>query len=87
MAASSPLTRTPFFFLGCRPYREARLAAYIHREHRRGRHLAAIVDDPYVERCGGQSMLRAVLRHPRLIRALREDVSEAIRESETEIWR
>lgn len=87
MAGSSPLTRTPFFFLGRRPYREAQLAAYIHREHRRGRHLAAIVKDPYVERCGGQSMLQAVLRHPLLICALREDVDEAIRESEAEIRR
>ncbi len=81
MPAPSSLTRTPFFFLGRRPYRETQLAAYLRREHRRGRHLTDIVTDPYVERCGGQSVLRAVLRSPQLIRALGDDVDEAIQDA------
>ena len=79
MAAWGPLTRTPFFFLGPRPYREAEMVAYILREHARGRAFQEIVDDAYIGRCGGQTVLRAALRHPELIRALRRDVAEAIR--------
>ena len=81
MAAIDSLTRTPFFFLGRRPYREAELASYLRREHRRGRHLTEIVEDPYVESCGGRSVLRVVLRQPGLIRELREDIADAILES------
>lgn len=79
MAAQSPLARTPFFFLSPRVYRETEVAAFIHREHHRGRALADILHDPYVARCGGESIVRAVLRRPSLIRALRRDVADAIR--------
>jgi hypothetical protein len=81
MAAAGPLARTPFFSFGCRPYREERLAAYIHREHRSGRCLADILQDPYVARCGGDSVARAVLRRAELIEALERDVAEAIARS------
>jgi hypothetical protein len=87
MAAVVPLARTPFFFLGRRRYREAELAAYLQREHGRGRPIAEILTDPYVDRCGGESVLREVLRRPGLIRALRQDVADSIRESGTELWR
>ena len=86
MTAGGPPTRTPFFFLARRPYREAELAAYLRREHRRGRRLGEIVNDPYIHRCGGQSVLRAVLRHPALIRAFRQDVTDAIAQSRPERW-
>jgi hypothetical protein len=75
------LERTPFFFLGRRRYREAELAAYLRREHHRGRRLAEILDDPYIERCGGESVLRAVLGRPDLIRSLGADIEEAISSS------
>jgi hypothetical protein len=84
MAPGWPLARTPYFFIGPRPYREAELAAYIRREHRRGRHLTDILDDPYLDR-RSEALVRAVLRHPSLIRALREDVVDAIRLQETEL--
>ena len=87
MAARAPLASTPFYFLGRRPYREAELAAYLRREHRRGRRLVEIVSDPYVARCGGQSVLWAVLGRPSLIRALRQDVADAITQSRPEPWR
>jgi hypothetical protein len=80
VAAEGPLTRTPFYFLGGRPYREAELAAYLRREHRRGRRLSEIVNDPYVSGCGGQSVLRAVLGSPSLIRAFAQDDADAIAE-------
>jgi hypothetical protein len=84
MAADEPLARTPFYFLGRRPYREAELAAYLRREHRRGRNLSEILDDPYVERCGGEAVLRAVFRRPSLIRSFAEHVADAIVQSKPE---
>ena len=87
MSAQGSVTRTPFFFLGRRPYQEAELAAYLRREHRRGRRLAEIVSDPYVGRCGGKALLRSVLRQPPLIRAFRKDVADAIVQSGAEIRR
>ncbi len=79
MASPSSLARTPFFSFGRRPYREERLASYIRREHARGRHLGDILDDPYVERCGGSSVADAVLQRRDLIDALERDVAGAIR--------
>lgn len=81
---SESLANTPFYFLGRRPYREAELAAYLRREHRRGRRLAEILNDPYIERCGGQGVLRAVLRRPRLIQAFGAHVADAIAQSRPE---
>ncbi|HJQ75459.1 MAG TPA: hypothetical protein VJ814_11245 [Gaiellaceae bacterium] len=81
MAATGPLARTPYFSFGRRPYREERLAAYIHREHRNGRRVSEILQDAYVARCGGDSVVRAVLRRRDLIEALERDVAEAIAQS------
>jgi hypothetical protein len=81
MVADEELARTPFYFLGRRPYREAELIAYLRREHRRGRRLDEILNDPYVDRCGGQAVLRAVFRRPGLIRSLGQDVADAITQS------
>jgi hypothetical protein len=78
MAEESPLARTPFYFAGPRPYREAELAAYIHREHRRGRALADILGDARVANCGSEALVRAVLQRPRLIRELGRDIAESI---------
>jgi hypothetical protein len=78
LIARTRLFRTPFFSFGGRPYCEERLAAYIHREHRRGRSLGEILDDPYVDRCGGRRVAEAVLLRPQLIALLERDVVEAI---------
>jgi len=56
-----------------RPFREARLRAYIAREHRAGRPLAEILRDPYVTRCGSDSFCRQVLVDPRTIGALEQN--------------
>jgi hypothetical protein len=81
MATRGSLVRTPFFAFGRRPYREERLAAYVHREHRRGRHLDEILADPYVARFR-PSVVHSVLRQPRLLAQLQHDVANAISESQ-----
>jgi hypothetical protein len=68
----------PYYFVGKRRYRLARLRCYIIGEHRRGRALAQIVRDPYVGRCGSEAMLWAALEDPQTLRALEEDVRVAI---------
>jgi hypothetical protein len=78
MADESRIARTPFYFIGPRLHREAELAAYIHREHRRGRDLKEILGDRRVAGCGSEALVRAVLGRPSLIRALGRDVTEAI---------
>jgi len=77
MADPGALARTPYFFAGARPFREERLVSYIRREHRRGRHLAEILDDPYVSRCGSREFVWATLRHTPLLELLDVDVREA----------
>jgi hypothetical protein len=76
-----------FSFLGRDRDREAELAAHIRREHRRGRPLAVILGDPYVQRRGGRGVLREVLRRPQLIRALGRDVADAIAGEQAEVGR
>jgi hypothetical protein len=68
----------PYLFLGRRPYREARLRSYIVRQHRAGRPLSAILADPYIRRCGSESLCWRVVQDPRTIKALERDVREAI---------
>jgi hypothetical protein len=85
MASSGPLARSPYFFAARRPFREERLLSYIRREHRRGRHLAEIIDDPYVHRCGSRELLWSTLRHTSLIELLEEDVREAIQRASAEL--
>ena len=67
--------RNPFSFLFTRPSQEDRIAAYIIREHDRGRSLDEILNDPYVRnRCTPSEQAR-LLDRPELIRALGEDVT------------
>ena len=78
MATSGAIGRSPYFFLGRKPFREERLLSYIRRQHLRGRHLAEILGDPYVGRCGSEEFAWATLRNTRLIELLERDVREAI---------
>jgi len=78
MATSGPVSRTPYFFLGRRPFREERLLSYIRRQHRRGRHLGEILEDRYVHRCGSDEFVWATLRNTALIELLETDVRESI---------
>jgi hypothetical protein len=64
--------RNPFSFLFARSSQEDRLAAYVIREHERGRTLDDILDDPYVRnRCTPAEVAR-LLDRPEVIRALGE---------------
>ena len=75
----SDLFRNPFSFLFARSANEERLAAYVIREHDRGRSLADILEDPYVRnRCSPAERAR-LLDHPDVIRAISEDIIEAAR--------
>jgi hypothetical protein len=54
-----------------------RVAAYIIREHDRGRTLDDVLDDPYVvNRCSEQEIAR-VLERPEVVKALGGDIAEA----------
>jgi hypothetical protein len=72
------VARSPYYFIGPRPFREARLRSYIIREHRRGRPLDEILADPYLRRYGSDSLIRTVLVGPETIAALRLDAAAAI---------
>ncbi len=75
----SDLLRSPFSFLFARTSTEERLAAYVVREHDRGRPLAEILEDPYVRnRCSPEQRAR-LLDRPDLIRAIGDDLVESAR--------
>jgi hypothetical protein len=71
------LFRNPFSFLFQPKGSEERVAAYIVREHDRGRTLDDILDDPYVvNRCSEQEIAR-VLERPDVVKAIGDDMAEA----------
>jgi hypothetical protein len=74
------LLRNPFSFLFARSAKEERVAAYLIREHERGRPLAEILEDPYVRnRCSRQELAR-LLDRPEVVRALGETTVSAQQE-------
>jgi hypothetical protein len=74
MNPETQILRGPFCFLGPRPYREARLRAYIVREHRRGRPLSKILEDRYMTQLANRTLCWKVATDPRTIKTLQEDV-------------
>jgi hypothetical protein len=77
MEGERAFLRNPFSFLFAGRRSEKQVATYIVREHRRGRRLDEILDDPYVRnRCSEQDVAR-VLESPDVIHALGEDVVAA----------
>ena len=64
--------RNPFSFLFARSSQEERLAAYVIREHERGRTLEEILDDPYVRNRATQQEVARLLDRPEVIHALGE---------------
>jgi hypothetical protein len=79
MASLGAFLRNPFSFLFTGSSHEDRVAAYLTREHERGRSLSEILEDPYVRnRCTPQELDR-LLERPELIRALGDDVVTAAR--------
>jgi hypothetical protein len=76
----SNLFRNPFSFMTTRSQNEERLAAYIIREHGRGRSLEEILDDPYIRNHAEGQVLGRVFERPEVIHALGE---AAVREAQT----
>ena len=71
--------RNPFSFLFTRSAGEDRVAAYVIREHKRGRPLSEILEDNYVaNRCTPAQQAR-LLDKPEVIHALGEDSVAAAR--------
>jgi hypothetical protein len=69
--------RGVFSFLGSSSGKQDSVAAYIVREHDRGRTMADILDDPYVlNRCTPRELDR-LLERPDLIAAIGDDMAEA----------
>lgn len=76
MAGIRTFLRNPFSFLFTTKGAEERVAAYVVREHDRGRSLDDILDDPYVvNRCSEREIAR-VLERPEVIHAIGEDVAK-----------
>jgi hypothetical protein len=72
--------RNPFSFLFARSSQEDRLAAYVIREHERGRSLDDILDDPYVTNRAQAQEVARLLDRPEVIHALGESTVAAQQE-------
>jgi hypothetical protein len=73
------LFRNPFSFLFTRSSSEERVAAYLIREHDRGRSVDEILEDPYVRnRCSPQQRAR-ILERPEVIHALGDSIAAEAR--------
>jgi hypothetical protein len=81
VARLADVLRNPFSFLFARSSKEDQVVAYITREHRRGRRLADILEDRYVQnRLTKQQQLR-LLERPEVVKALGEQDIDAARET------
>jgi hypothetical protein len=72
--------RSPFSFLGTRSSGEDRIAAYVIREHERGRSLSEILEDPYIKNRTTATERDRLLDRPEIVRALGRDTVQAARE-------
>ncbi len=79
MAKLSELFRNPFSFLFQRSSQEERLAAYVIREHERGRSLEEILEDRYLINRTTASQRARLLDRPEVIRAIGADSIESAR--------
>lgn len=74
MARLGSFLRNPFQGLFTRSTHVDRVAAYVIREHERGRSLAEILEDPYVRNRTTPHERERLLDRPEVIRALGDDV-------------
>jgi hypothetical protein len=81
MLKLASVLRNPFSFLFTRSSQEERVAAYVIREHERGRSLAEILEDPYVRNRLTPTQRSRLLDRPDIIRAVGDDTVEATRTS------
>jgi len=80
VARLSSFVRNPFSFLFASSSKEERLAAYMIREHDRGRPLAEILEDPYIRNRATPQEQARLLDRPEVIHALGETVVETERD-------
>jgi hypothetical protein len=83
VARLSSLLRNPFSFLFARSSKEELLAAYVLREHERGRTLSEILEDPYIRNRSTPQEVARLLDRPELVHALGEGVVAPEREART----
>ena len=77
MGGLSKYFRNPFASLFSRSSREDQLAGYVIREHKLGRDLDDILDDPYIKNRASDLERRRLLERPDIIRAIGEDTAAA----------
>jgi hypothetical protein len=80
MPRLASLLRSPFSFLFTRSSAEDRVAAYVLREHARGRPLAEILEDRYVQNRLTPQQQSRLLDRPEMIHALGDDTIERARQ-------
>ena len=76
MGAISRFFRGVFSFLGTRSTQADRVAAYVIREHDRGRSLNDILEDAYVRNRCSQSEVARILDRPDVLKAIGDDLAE-----------
>jgi hypothetical protein len=79
MQRLASLLRSPFSFLFARSSAEDRVAAYVVREHSRGRGLSEILEDRYVQNRLSVEQQRRLLDRPEVVHALGDDAVEQTR--------
>jgi hypothetical protein len=78
MAGARNFLRNPFSFLFTRSSQEERVAAYLIREHERGRRLSEVLKDPFVRNRVSDAEISRLLERPEVIDALgRATVTQA----------
>jgi hypothetical protein len=81
VARLGDLFRNPFTFLFQRSSQEERFAAYVIREHDRGRSLEEILNDRYLLNRTTEQQRARLLDRPEVIRAIGDDTINAARRS------
>jgi hypothetical protein len=81
MLRLTSVLRNPFSFLFTKSTQEERVAAYVIREHERGRPLDDILEDPYVRNRLTPEQRSRLLDRTDIIRAVGDDTVEAARQA------
>jgi hypothetical protein len=79
MQRLASVLRSPFSFLFAGSSTEDRVAAYVVREHARGRDLSDILEDRYVQNRLSIAQQRRLLDRPEVVHALGDDAVEQTR--------
>jgi hypothetical protein len=77
MSSIGNIFRSLYAFLFTRTQKEDLVAEYVVREHRHGRSLDDILDDPYVRNRCTPEQVKRVLERPELVHAIGEDIVAA----------